>query len=73
MKYFIVVLDSSGNILDVSPFFQYFGLTDAGTALSSYLLDTPEAYMGFVWLLRDGFHVELLLDCFLSEVVGHEK
>ncbi len=73
MKYFIVVLDSSGNLLDVSPFFQYFGLTDAGNALCSYLLDTPDAYVGFACLLRDGFHVELLLDYFRSEVVGYEK
>ena len=69
MEYFITVIDSSGNLLDFSPNFQYFGLTDAGNALCSYLLDTPDAYEGFVWLIRDDDHADLLLNCYFSEIV----
>lgn len=73
MKYFITVLDSSGNLLEFSPNFQYFGLTVACNALCSYLLDTPDAHQGFVWLICDDGHVDLLLNLFLSEIVGYEK
>lgn len=73
MKYFIVVFDSSGHLLECSPFFQYFGLSDAGDCLCSYLLDTVGAYEAYAYLSKGPFGAELLLHFYLSEIVGYEK